>query len=196
MAEANRPMSIFQAINLVVRNNTAAVDARLNAAGYPAGTDDMRNASLNRLLAEDADTLMSVLSVPLIPERMTPAERGQVIAAAEKAMGAPLARGGVFNMNGDPTEGVGELNLGTAPDESTGGGGGWNWNNFAELIVGAGLTVYLNETGTGTGGDGGNQGTGAPPPSLLPSWVVPVVVVAVLAAAAAALWYFTRKRGK
>lgn len=195
MAEANRPMSIFQAINLVVRNNTAAVDARLNAAGYPAGTDDMRNDSLNRLLAEDADTLVSVLSVPLIPERMTPAERGQVIAAAEKATGAPLARGGVFNMSNDPTEGIGELNLGTAPDESTSGGGGWNWNNFAELIVGAGLTIYLNETGGGTGGEG-PTGSGAPPPSPMPRWVVPALVGLAVVAVAAALWYFTRKKGK
>lgn len=191
MAAANRPLNLFDAIALVVRNNVAAVDANLVAAGYPTGDDSSRNESLTRLLSEDPDGLLRVLSVPMLPERMTPEERGRVLSYAERANGAPIARAGIFpGTGGDPTEGAGAISIDSPPQDS-GEGSGWSWNNFAELIVGAGLTVYLNETG---GNDGGNGGSYTPPPPRpMPAWM-PWAIGGAVVLVAAALWYFTRKR--
>lgn len=173
------------AILFVVRNNPEAVDANLTAEGMGSGTDEARSVSLSALMKHDRERLLQVLDVPLIPERMSPEERGQVLDAVNR-FGQPMARGGVF-IDNDPPPDVFEGTTTAATDPE---GGNWNWNDFASLLVGAGLTIYEQETGGGNGNGGGQ----APTPAMLPSWLVPVVVVVVLAVAALAFWTITRKR--
>lgn len=181
---------VTAAIQFVVANNPEAVDANLVAEGMGAGTDEARSESLSALLKRDPERLLEVLSVPLIPERMTVEERGQVLDAVSR-FGGNMARGGVF-IDSDPADMPD--NLGGGSNSQGGNGGAWDWNNFAELLVGAGLTIYANETGQG-GNEGGSGGSGGSfTPQTLPPWVMPSLIVLGLVVLAVGFWYFTRKR--
>lgn len=162
------------AVAFILRNNLEAVQRNLIAAGYPATTPDDTATSLETLLANDPDTFQEVLSVPIIPANLTTRERSELFDAVERASGtAILKSGGADDDNDAPPDAV------SIDDPvSSGDGNSWSWNEFASLIVGAGLEVYHNEQGGGA-----SLASTTPTPAQRFPWVWVGVAVAALVVA-------------